>query len=118
MSYSSSQIVAAFNDGNNTANWGARSYSSDGLDQVHFTVPSNLIKVTYDCFDNVFYIKFEKYVGSWGNYVQAICKTVHHILKTLQAGGLDVNAPDSPDHMQIVIAPAKNGLTFVQIQPL
>lgn len=114
MSYSAAQIVAAFLDANNTSGWSARSYSSEGLEQVHFTTPSKLVKVTYDCQQALFLIKFEKLVANWNDYIRAIARTVHYILKTLQAGGLDFAAPDSESAIEVCVTQGSNGLTFVR----
>jgi len=114
MSYTGAQIVAAFLDANETAGWAARSYSTESLDQVHFTTPSKLVKVTYDCKEGVFLIGFEKLLAGWNDYVRAIARTVHYILKTLQAGGLDFLPPDSAEGVQITVSQARNGLTYVR----
>lgn len=113
MTYSAAQIVASFLEANTTYNWGARSYSSEGLEQVFFTTPSSLIKITYDCTDEVFYIEFVKFIAGWGDYVRAISKGVHYILATLQAGGLDFEAPESFEAVEVTVS-LRNGRTMVR----
>lgn len=118
MSYSAAQIVAAFLDANSTQGWAARSYSTEALEQVHFTTPSKLVKVTYDCNEGYFVIGFIKLVAGWNDYVKAIARTVHYILKTLQAGGLDFPAPDNERDMEITVTQAANGLTIVRTRSI
>lgn len=112
--HTASEICAAFQDANETAGYVARTYSTDALEQVHFKVPSGLIKVIYDCWDECFYIKFEKYHATWGDYVRAICNSVHYIMKMIAAGGLDVRVPEEPDAIEIRVSPGDEGRTRVK----
>lgn len=113
MKYTAAQIVASFLEANTTHNWSARSYSSGELEQVFFTVPSTLIKVAYDCREGVFIVEFVKFVAGWGDYVRAICKSVHYILATLQAGGLDFEAPEDFEAVELSVS-LKDGRTVVR----
>ncbi len=115
MSYSAAQIVTAFLDANRTIGWSARSYTTDTVEQVYFSSPSKLVKITYDCKENIFIIGFEKAQASWGDYVRAISRTMHYVLKVLQSGGLDFIAPDNDRDVEITVSQAfKGGLTYVK----
>jgi hypothetical protein len=118
MKYSAPQIVAAFLDANQVAGWSARSYTTEASDFVHFTVPSKLVRVSYDCEQGHFLISFEKLVASWGDYVKAIARSCHYILKTLQAGGLEFTPPDSETAMRIEVRPHQNNVTVVRVEAL
>lgn len=118
MSYSAPQIVAAFLDANTVAGWGARSYTTDSLEQVHFNSPSRLVNIKYDCKQQAFVIGFEKVLAGWGEYVRAIARATHYILKTLQAGGLDFLAPDSADSVVIEVQAMPQGGSLVRVKAI
>lgn len=116
--YTAAEIVQAFLSANNTRGYGARSYAKNDTETVYFTCPTALMDITYDCFDGAFYVKFKKFQGAWGDYVRAICNAAHYILKTLQAGGLAVNAPDDPKALEVVCTPGDLGYTKVTWKPI
>lgn len=113
MKYSAPEIQAAFESGNTTTGYKCRTYSTDAMELVHFQPPSQLISVKYDCWENVFIVKFEKYQSAWGDYVTAIAKTIYTIMRALQAGGLDVTAPASADDVVIKACRGEDGWTRV-----
>ena len=117
MNYTSPQIVAAFLDANELVGWSARSYTTEESDQVHFTCPSTLVKLVYDCREGCFLVTFQKLVAGWGDYTKAIARACHYVLKTLQAGGLDFTPPEDETKIAITVYLGKHGQTKVHVAP-
>ena len=118
MQYNAPQIVAAFQDANTQTKWGARSYTTESIDTVHFIVPSSLIKITLDCHTGEFLITFHKLHAAWGDYIRAITRALVYILKTVQAGGLDVDAPDHEEAAELTLRTTRMGQTAVRIRSI
>lgn len=114
MQYTAPEIQTAFEAGNtNTPGYKCRTYSTENMELVRFSVPSKLISVKYDCWERCFYIQFEKYHSSWGDYLNSISRTVHFIMSALKAGGLDVRCPATPEDLIIKVHPGKDGMTRI-----
>lgn len=113
MDYNAAEIQAAFEHGGNTPGYKCRTYSTAEMEIVRFSVPSSLISIKYDCWEKCFYIKFEKFHSSWGDYVTAITRSVHYIMSALKAGGLDVSCPAYPDELEIRASSGDKGMTKI-----
>ncbi len=114
----STEIAQRFNEVNEVKAWVARANSrpESGLDVVHFNTASKLVSLIYNHSTGAFEVKFNKFQAAWGDYVQAIAKSLFFVLTTLKQAGLPFDAPTHYEGMEIV-ARVSGDAVFVRWSP-
>lgn len=99
---SANEVANVFNQQNDKASW--RAVCTGEL--VHFTSTNGMVALVYDAAAGTFAVKFNKFQGAFGDYVQAIRKGLFSILNTLKSGGLPFEGPPTVDDMTVLIRAA------------
>lgn len=110
------EIATAFNSVNSRTSWSARpnSRSDTGVETVHFTAQSNLVALVYYCDTGKFAVRFNKFHATWGDYVRSIARALYVVLTTLKEAGLDFDAPDDSDGMEIIATSSGDNTVYVR----
>lgn len=93
-------VANAFNQQNDKKNWKAVCTG----ELVHFSSTSGMVALVYDAADGTFAVKFNKFQGAFGDYVQAIRRGLFSVLNSLKSAGLPFEGPATVDDMEVVIS--------------
>lgn len=113
------EISLGFNSVNERKSWSARpnSRSASGEETVHFTAPSNLVALVYECSTGRFAVRFNKFQATWGDYCRSIARSLHVVLSTLEQAGLPFRAPETDEGIEIICTVTDTAVTYVRWEP-
>lgn len=96
---SAQDVAAVFNQQNEKTSWKATCVG----ELVHFSATNGMVSLVYDALTGRFQVKFNKFQGAFGDYMQAIRRSLYSILHTLKSGGLPFDCAPTFEEMNIVL---------------